>query len=54
MGCDWSMCQNLSTWDVFWMDQADFCVSCTKKPYLKHTTDGAIDQSGGNDECHLL
>ena len=21
MGCNWSMCQNLNTWDVFWTNQ---------------------------------
>ena len=20
-GCDWSMCQNLNTWDLFWTNQ---------------------------------
>ena len=23
MGYDWSMCQNLDTWDVFWMNQVE-------------------------------
>ena len=29
------------------------CVSCMRKPFLKHTTDGPIDHSRGN-EYHLL
>ena len=30
MGCDWSMCLNLDTWDVFWMSQVQIR-ECSRK-----------------------
>ena len=31
----------------------DTCVTCRRKPFLRHTTDGTICQSGGNEQ-HLV
>ena len=51
MGCNWSMCQNLNTWDVFWMNQIKMKFS--RKVASQRRVAGAITSLVNDSDLQL-